>query len=99
MLSSHKLKDRPDDFFCSDWLNTGRVAAGAVSVSECRQRRGPIPAKNAAAEAQTASPTPATLEVAACAQQERMTTLVQGGVLKVLKGVTDMMQIKAVATK
>jgi type II secretory ATPase GspE/PulE/Tfp pilus assembly ATPase PilB-like protein len=38
-------------------------------------------------------------EVAACAQQEGMTTLVQDGVLKVLKGVTDMMQVKAVAAK
>jgi len=28
-----------------------------------------------------------------------MTTLVQDGVLKVLKGVTDMMQAKAVASK
>jgi len=99
MLSSHKLKDRPDDFFCSDWLNTGRVAAGAASVSECRQRRGPIHSKNAAAEAQTASLTPATPEVAACTQQEGMMTLVQDGVLKVLKRVTDMMQVKAVASK
>ncbi len=38
-------------------------------------------------------------EVGACAQQEGMTTLLQDGVLKVLKGVTDMTQVKAVATK
>ncbi len=38
-------------------------------------------------------------EVAACAQQEGMTTLLQDGVLKVLKVVTDMMQVKAVASK
>ena len=38
-------------------------------------------------------------EVAACAQQEGMTTLLQDGVLKVLAGVTDMAQIKAVASK
>jgi type II secretory ATPase GspE/PulE/Tfp pilus assembly ATPase PilB-like protein len=38
-------------------------------------------------------------EVAACAQQEGMTTLLQDGVLKVLKGVTDMTQVKAVASK
>jgi type II secretory ATPase GspE/PulE/Tfp pilus assembly ATPase PilB-like protein len=38
-------------------------------------------------------------EVAACAQQEGMTTLVQDGVLKVLKGVTDLLQVKAVASK
>jgi type II secretory ATPase GspE/PulE/Tfp pilus assembly ATPase PilB-like protein len=38
-------------------------------------------------------------EVAACAQQEGMTTLVQDGVLKVLAGVTDMPQVKAVASK
>ena len=38
-------------------------------------------------------------EVAACAQQEGMTTLVQDGVLKVLAGVTDMHQVKAVASK
>jgi len=50
------------------------------------------------AEAQTA-PLPATLEVAACAQQKGMTTLLQDGVLKVLKRVTDMMQVKAVASK
>jgi hypothetical protein len=37
--------------------------------------------------------------VATCAQQEGMTTLVQDGVLKVLKGGTDMMQVKAVASK
>src|SRR5437867_4765764 len=39
------------------------------------------------------------VEVAACAQQEGMTTLLQDGVLKVLTGVTDMPQVKAVATK
>ena len=38
-------------------------------------------------------------EVAACAQQEGMTTLLQDGALKVLKGVTDMTQVKAVASK
>ena len=38
-------------------------------------------------------------EVAACAQQDGMTTLLQDGVLKVLAGVTDMAQIKAVASK
>jgi type II secretory ATPase GspE/PulE/Tfp pilus assembly ATPase PilB-like protein len=38
-------------------------------------------------------------EVAACAQQEGMTTLLQDGVLKVLAGVTDMLQVKAVASK
>ena len=38
-------------------------------------------------------------EVAACAQQEGMTTLLQDGVLKVLAGVTDMPQVKAVASK
>jgi type II secretory ATPase GspE/PulE/Tfp pilus assembly ATPase PilB-like protein len=38
-------------------------------------------------------------EVAACAQQEGMTTLLQDGVLKVLAGVTDMQQVKAVASK
>ena len=38
-------------------------------------------------------------EVAACAQQEGMTTLLQDGVLKVLAGVTDMHQVKAVASK
>src|SRR5215510_9633521 len=38
-------------------------------------------------------------EVAACAQQEGMTTLVQDGVLKVLAGVTDIHQVKAVASK
>ena len=38
-------------------------------------------------------------EVGACAQQEGMTTLLQDGVLKVLKGVTDMTQVKAVASK
>jgi type II secretory ATPase GspE/PulE/Tfp pilus assembly ATPase PilB-like protein len=38
-------------------------------------------------------------EVAACAQQEGMTTLVQDGVLKVLTGVTDLLQVKAVASK
>src|SRR5215510_608832 len=38
-------------------------------------------------------------EVAACGQQEGMTTLVQDGVLKVLAGVTDIHQVKAVASK
>jgi len=38
-------------------------------------------------------------EVGACAQQEGMTTLLQDGVLKVLAGVTDMPQVKAVASK
>jgi type II secretory ATPase GspE/PulE/Tfp pilus assembly ATPase PilB-like protein len=38
-------------------------------------------------------------EVGACAQQEGMTTLLQDGVLKVLAGVTDMHQVKAVASK
>jgi type II secretory ATPase GspE/PulE/Tfp pilus assembly ATPase PilB-like protein len=38
-------------------------------------------------------------EVAACGQQEGMTTLLQDGVLKVLAGVTDMPQVKAVASK
>ena len=38
-------------------------------------------------------------EVAACAQQEGMTTLLQDGVLKVLAGVTDILQVKAVASK
>jgi type II secretory ATPase GspE/PulE/Tfp pilus assembly ATPase PilB-like protein len=38
-------------------------------------------------------------EVGACAQQEGMTTLLQDGVLKVLAGVTDMLQVKAVASK
>ena len=38
-------------------------------------------------------------EVAACAQQEGMTTLLQDGVLKVLAGVTDIHQVKAVASK
>jgi type II secretory ATPase GspE/PulE/Tfp pilus assembly ATPase PilB-like protein len=38
-------------------------------------------------------------EVAACAQQEGMTTLLQDGVLKVLAGVTDMLQVRAVASK
>jgi type II secretory ATPase GspE/PulE/Tfp pilus assembly ATPase PilB-like protein len=38
-------------------------------------------------------------EVAACAQQEGMTTLLQDGVLKVLQGLTDMTQVKAVASK
>jgi type II secretory ATPase GspE/PulE/Tfp pilus assembly ATPase PilB-like protein len=38
-------------------------------------------------------------EVAMCAQQEGMTTLLQDGVLKVLAGVTDMHQVKAVASK
>jgi type II secretory ATPase GspE/PulE/Tfp pilus assembly ATPase PilB-like protein len=38
-------------------------------------------------------------EVALCAQQEGMTTLLQDGVLKVLTGVTDMQQVKAVASK
>ena len=38
-------------------------------------------------------------EVAVCAQQEGMTTLLQDGVLKVLAGVTDMHQVKAVASK
>ena len=38
-------------------------------------------------------------EVAACAQREGMTTLLQDGVLKVLAGVTDMHQVKAVASK
>jgi len=38
-------------------------------------------------------------EVAACGQQEGMTTLLQDGVLKVLAGVTDMHQVKAVASK
>ena len=39
------------------------------------------------------------VEVAACAQQEGMTTLLQDGVLKVLSGLTDMAQVKAVASK
>jgi hypothetical protein len=38
-------------------------------------------------------------EVAACAQQEGMTTLLQDGVLKVLARVTDMLQVRAVASK
>ena len=38
-------------------------------------------------------------EVAACAQQEGMTTLLQDAVLKVLAGVTDIHQVKAVASK
>src|SRR5262245_21920293 len=38
-------------------------------------------------------------EVATCAQQEGMTTLLQDGVLKVLAGVTDIHQVKAVASK
>ncbi|MBM3222642.1 MAG: type II/IV secretion system protein [Candidatus Tectomicrobia bacterium] len=38
-------------------------------------------------------------EVAACAQGEGMTTLLQDGVLKVLQGVTDIIQVKAVASK
>jgi type II secretory ATPase GspE/PulE/Tfp pilus assembly ATPase PilB-like protein len=38
-------------------------------------------------------------EVTACAQQEGMTTLLQDGVLKVLAGVTDILQVKAVASK
>ena len=38
-------------------------------------------------------------EVAACAQQEGMTTLLQDGVLKVLNGLTDMSQVNAVASK
>ena len=38
-------------------------------------------------------------EVSACAQAEGMTTLLQDGLLKVLKGVTDMAQIKAVASR
>ena len=38
-------------------------------------------------------------EVAACGQQEGMTMLLQDGVLKVLAGVTDMPQVKAVASK
>ena len=38
-------------------------------------------------------------EVAANAQQDGMTTLLQDGVLKVLAGVTDMHQVKAVASK
>jgi len=39
------------------------------------------------------------VEVAVCAQQEGMTTLLQDGVLKVLQGLTDMAQVKAVASK
>ena len=35
----------------------------------------------------------------ACAQAEGMTTLLQDGVLKVLQGVTDIIQVKAVASK
>jgi len=38
-------------------------------------------------------------EVTACAQAEGMTTLLQDGILKVLRGLTDMAQIKAVASK
>jgi type II secretory ATPase GspE/PulE/Tfp pilus assembly ATPase PilB-like protein len=38
-------------------------------------------------------------EVVACAQHEGMTTLLQDGVLKVLQGLTDMTQVKAVASK
>jgi type II secretory ATPase GspE/PulE/Tfp pilus assembly ATPase PilB-like protein len=38
-------------------------------------------------------------EVGACAQAEGMTTLLQDGVLKVLNGVTDIAQVKAVASK
>ena len=38
-------------------------------------------------------------EVVACAQQEGMTTLLQDGVLKVLQGLTDIAQVKAVALK
>jgi len=38
-------------------------------------------------------------EVAACAQQGGMTTLLQDGVLKALKGLTDITQVKAVASK
>jgi type II secretory ATPase GspE/PulE/Tfp pilus assembly ATPase PilB-like protein len=38
-------------------------------------------------------------EVGQCAQAEGMTTLLQDGVLKVLKGLTDMTQVKAVASK
>jgi type II secretory ATPase GspE/PulE/Tfp pilus assembly ATPase PilB-like protein len=37
--------------------------------------------------------------VGACAQAEGMTTLLQDGVLKVLNGVTDIAQVKAVASK
>jgi type II secretory ATPase GspE/PulE/Tfp pilus assembly ATPase PilB-like protein len=38
-------------------------------------------------------------EVTAQAQQEGMTTLLQDGILKVLRGVTDYAQVKAVASK
>jgi type II secretory ATPase GspE/PulE/Tfp pilus assembly ATPase PilB-like protein len=38
-------------------------------------------------------------EIFACAQAEGMTTLLQDGVLKVLQGVTDFAQVKAVANK
>jgi len=38
-------------------------------------------------------------EVVACAQQAGMTTLLQDGVLKVLTGLTDLAQVKAVASK
>ncbi len=40
-----------------------------------------------------------TAEVALRSQQEGMTTLLQDGVLKVIQGVTDMTQVKAVASK
>jgi type II secretory ATPase GspE/PulE/Tfp pilus assembly ATPase PilB-like protein len=38
-------------------------------------------------------------EIAATAQAEGMTTLLQDGILKALKGVTDYKQVKAVAIK
>ena len=38
-------------------------------------------------------------EIAAAAQSEGMTTLLQDGILKALKGVTDYKQVKAVAIK
>jgi type II secretory ATPase GspE/PulE/Tfp pilus assembly ATPase PilB-like protein len=38
-------------------------------------------------------------EIFACAQAEGMTTLLQDGALKVLQGVTDLAQVKAVASK
>jgi type II secretory ATPase GspE/PulE/Tfp pilus assembly ATPase PilB-like protein len=38
-------------------------------------------------------------DILACAQQEGMTTLLQDGILKVLEGVTDFAQVKAVANK
>jgi type II secretory ATPase GspE/PulE/Tfp pilus assembly ATPase PilB-like protein len=39
------------------------------------------------------------VEVVACARQEGMTTLLQDGILKVLTGLTDMAQVRAVASK